>query len=286
MKKLYIIIILSLMIGTGIAYTDSGVFRAGFNVWGFDINLEGHGIHNGTLNGTNFVSCNNLTQSSSWNNTGFECITINSTVDKNLSNYTNNPGFVTNATMMSDNKKVNKSGDNMTGYLEIQGMKIGDFQNYSTQGFSMVNTSYQGAFSVYNDTSFMYNGLSSNAYYDGVFSATQGWHKMNKSYASIITQMRSSIIPNDPFAGANTSSIDTYFSAPTTVDPFLNFDQVSSQTNTTTIFYKNVNIKSPSHLTIEGVGKGIQLTSPNGLATACITLNNAGVLITTAGVCT
>jgi len=45
-------------------------------------------------------------------------------------------------------------------------------------------------------------------------------------------------------------------------------------------------ISHTNNLEINRPGKGIQLTSPDGLQTACITLSNAGVLTTTAGVCT
>jgi hypothetical protein len=167
--------------------------------------------------------------------------------------------------------KVNKSGDNMTGYLNIQGMRIGDFRNSSTQGFSMLNTSYQGAFTVYNDASYMYMGQSVNTFYDGSSGGSQGWHKTNTSLDSVITQQRVNL------AGGNGSSIDVYFSAPTTQDPFLNFNQVSSQTATSTVFMKKVVLST--------AGKGIQLTAPNGNP-YCVTVSNLGVLTTTAGACT
>lgn len=48
----------------------------------------------------------------------------NSSMDRKLSNFTNDIGYITNSTMKSDDLKVNKSGDNMTGMLYINNSSI------------------------------------------------------------------------------------------------------------------------------------------------------------------
>lgn len=77
MKIKYIILCIVLAalfsIASANTYSDSGVFRAGYNQWGYDTNLWGWGIHNGTLNGTNFNPCNTTTEKSVWNGSGFGC---------------------------------------------------------------------------------------------------------------------------------------------------------------------------------------------------------------------
>lgn len=51
----------------------------------------------------------NILNSPDLNNKWSKTDNINDSVDKNLSNYTNSPGFITNQTMQSDNSKLNKS---------------------------------------------------------------------------------------------------------------------------------------------------------------------------------
>jgi len=203
-----------------------------------------------------------------YNNTtgGGSVVSFNGTpVDLNGSNLYNGTFDInTNLSL-----KVNKSGDNMTGTLNIQGIKIGDFQNFTTQGFLFNSSSYSAAFSSYNDTDCMYSGNAVNAYYDGVFSATQGWHKSFKDRSSIIIQSRSCAI--------GLPLIDGYISSPTTQDPFLNFNQVYSFGNKSATFMKNLSIQPIENLSTPKNPSGITMLSPDG-NDWCITVTNLGAL--------
>lgn len=51
------------------------------------------------------------------------------------------------------------------------------------------------------------------------------------------------------------------------------------------LVHANLTVDENKHITISSPGKGIQLTSPNGAATACLTLSNLSILTVTPGVC-
>lgn len=87
---------------------------------------------------------------SSYNASYLEKSLLNFTMDKNLSNFTNTPGFVTNSTVQKDNTKANKSSDIFGGSqlykvspIQIQdngGRKL----NISSIGMSRTDCTYDG----------------------------------------------------------------------------------------------------------------------------------------------
>lgn len=89
MRYKYIIIMLILTVTIGIVNaTDSGVFHPGFNVWGFDINMMGKSLHNGTINGTQFIT-SNTSLVTNFNSDMIDGVHINQ-INSNLTNHTSN----------------------------------------------------------------------------------------------------------------------------------------------------------------------------------------------------
>ena len=85
----------------------------------------------------------------------------------------------TNGKNQSDNTKVNKSGDTITGSLIFTnnsnisfdfGLRIGNVTNYSSQSFQFNGNqnAFGASFAAYNDTACMYSGNAVNAYYEGI----------------------------------------------------------------------------------------------------------------------
>jgi len=202
-----------------------------------------------------------------------------------------------NATQLETNlsTKVNKSGDTMTGNLS---MTTNEIQNASK--ITVVNTNYNltsGLFAVADI--YMVSAGSTVGFYSfgnvNSFSAYRFNNNASGDYSYLTTNQQilsfavggfnaSHTITTNATAGTSRGGMnivaadnwnETYQPTKTV---FLNSN--GSVVNTAVTFNKSNNLE------INLPGKGIQLTSPNGLSTACITLNNAGVLTTTAGVCT
>jgi len=201
-----------------------------------------------------------------------------------------------NATQLETNlsTKVNKSGDTMTGNLS---MTTNEIQNASK--ITVVNTNYNltsGLFAVA-DIYMVSSGSTIGFYSFGNVNSFSAYRFNNNASGDYSYLNENQQILSFAVGGFNTShTTATNATAGSSKGGF----QISAGKNwnesyqpTKTIFQNSngtsvntaVVFNHTNNIEIFQPGKGIQLTSQNG-TTACITLSNAGVLTTTAGVCT
>lgn len=224
-----------------------------------------------------------------------------------------------NYTQLSDNMslKVNKSGDTMTGILNMSGSNITNVGNITMMDgliSNITNVSYFksiGGIYVTDGPAGNLVDTTTSAATDPVRTernSSQVWRMItavdasggnnfgaNKARGNLVSP--SVVIFNDVLFSAFGNGWDgSIYSAknarvtframglfnttyhPTSVD-FLTTNGTTDTLNTA------VRINQSASVEILVPGRGIQFTSPNGLVNACMTLNNAGVIITTAGKC-
>lgn len=105
LKYIMLILVILIMINVSSAYSSSGVKRAGSDWWGFDSNLFGYTIYNGTFNGSFIGSSYTTSQGRHLENGGCDasyCIKLNGTIWEAING---NSGIIessnTNATIVS-----------------------------------------------------------------------------------------------------------------------------------------------------------------------------------------
>ncbi len=159
MKNKYIITILIILISIFVIPTyqaaDIDMYKPGFKLWGYDINLMSLKIHNGTITGTNFMVCNNLTQASVWNSSyGLEC-NGNFALNSSLANYLLTATYSTNYpnnNITAANISLWSNQSNATVDAQIAALQSSDTNTCLLSGgcnitgtHDFVNANYSGA---------------------------------------------------------------------------------------------------------------------------------------------
>lgn len=176
-----------------------------------------------------------------------------------------------NCAVVSDNTKVNKSGDTMTGNLNMTGHEVNNLA-YTRFNNSSINGMYWAGGSRLYEQSTTYGSSTNRMIY-----------QPNGDMLDVLNEAGSQYIVR--FGGVNAAYPNrTIFYRGVSIGGGNDTQANIAPPSNGLVVWGNVSIKG--NVGIQTYGKGIQLVSPDGTRTACITLSNLGILTTTGGVCT